>query len=89
MSRTLKDKNPNYRRDDELFYQTRNEPQMKRRFLNFKKTGAPHDGDQCPECGGLTYQLSVSPYRGEECYQLSVSPYRGEECNIRTHYRGV
>ena len=22
-------------------------------------------------------------------YQLSVSPYRGEECNIRTHYRGV
>jgi len=54
MSRTLKDKNPNYRRDDELFYQTRNEPQMKRRFLNFKKSGPPHDGDQCPECGGLT-----------------------------------
>ncbi len=24
-----------------------------------------------------------------QIYQLSVSPYRGEECNIRTHYRGV
>lgn len=54
MSRTLKDKNPIYRRDDELMYQTREEPAMKRRFLNFKKSGPPLDGEECPECRGLT-----------------------------------
>lgn len=54
MSRTLKDKRAIYRREEELDYSSRPEPGLKRRFLNFKKSGPPLDGEQCPECGGLT-----------------------------------
>ena len=27
---------------------------MKRRYLNFKRRGNHDEGDNCPECGGLT-----------------------------------
>ena len=30
------------------------EPGLKRRHLNFNKVGTTVDGDECPECGGLT-----------------------------------
>lgn len=30
------------------------EPGLHRRHLNFRKVGATVDGDECPECGGLT-----------------------------------
>jgi hypothetical protein len=54
MSRTLKDKRAIYRNESELPHTGKPEPGLKRRFLNFKKSGPPLDGDQCPECGGLT-----------------------------------
>jgi len=54
MSRTLKDKNPIYRTDDKHGFEKRVEPIFKRRFLNFKKSGPPVDGEVCPECRGLT-----------------------------------
>ncbi|MBL7670331.1 MAG: hypothetical protein JNM39_07575 [Bdellovibrionaceae bacterium] len=54
MARTHKDKRDIYRHENEITPKGRPEPGLKRRFLNFKKSGAPIDGDQCPECGGLT-----------------------------------
>lgn len=54
MSRTLKDKRAIYRSEGELIEARREEPALKRRFLNFKKSGPPVDGDNCPECRGLT-----------------------------------
>lgn len=54
MSRTLKDKKEIYRNESELAHTKRQEPLLTRRFLNFKKSGPPVDGDVCPECGGLT-----------------------------------
>jgi hypothetical protein len=54
MSRTLKDKKEIYRNESELVHFKRQEPLLTRRFLNFKKSGPPVDGDVCPECGGLT-----------------------------------
>lgn len=54
MSRTLKDKNPIYLVEHEINRSIKIEPGLSRRFLNFKKTGPPVDGDVCPECGGLT-----------------------------------
>lgn len=54
MSRTLKDKNPIYHRDDECIYQSRSEHALKRRYFKFKKSGPPLDGEECPDCGGLT-----------------------------------
>lgn len=54
MSRTLKDKKDIYRQEDERTPRGRSEPGLKRRFLNFKKSGPPLDGDICPDCGGLT-----------------------------------
>ena len=54
MSRTLKDKNPVYQPEGKKTFARHSEPLLKRRFLNFKKSGAPVDGDVCPECRGLT-----------------------------------
>jgi len=54
MARTFKDKNPIHQTQTELTPVKRSEPGFRRKFLNFKKTGPPVDGDQCPECGGLT-----------------------------------
>lgn len=54
MARTLKDLNPLYRGGIEPTHVQRSEPGLRRRYLNFKKSGPPTDGDQCPECGGLT-----------------------------------
>jgi hypothetical protein len=54
MARTYKDKNPIYRRESQKSYSPQSIPNLKRRFLNFKKSGPPVDGDVCPECGGLT-----------------------------------
>jgi hypothetical protein len=54
MARTLKDKRAIYRRDSEIPFSGRPEPGLKRRFLNFKKSGPPLDGEHCPECEGLT-----------------------------------
>lgn len=54
MARTLKDKRAVYRSDSEKTYVDHTEPGLKRRFLNFRKSGPPVDGDLCPECGGLT-----------------------------------
>ena len=54
MSRTIKDKKPIYRKDCECEFEKRVDPDLKRRFLNFKKSGSPDDGETCPECSGLT-----------------------------------
>lgn len=54
MARTHKDKRTIFRQENEMNYVSRAEPGLKRRFLNFKKSGPPLDGEQCPECGGLT-----------------------------------
>ncbi|MBL7545515.1 MAG: hypothetical protein JNL11_16975 [Bdellovibrionaceae bacterium] len=54
MSRTHKDKRSIYREESEMLYSSRSEPGLKQRFINFKKSGPPLDGEQCPECGGLT-----------------------------------
>jgi hypothetical protein len=54
MSRTLKDKRDIYRTEQELVERRKPSPMFKRRYLNFKKSGVPDDGECCPECAGLT-----------------------------------
>lgn len=54
MARTFKDKNPIYKAESQKTCTRQSEPGLKRRYLNFKKSGAPVDGDVCPECRGLT-----------------------------------
>lgn len=54
MSRTLKDKRDVYKTEKELMQLRKPEPILKRRYLNFKKSGTPVDGENCAECGGLT-----------------------------------
>jgi hypothetical protein len=54
MARTLKDKNSIYLKDNDRSFEKRADPSLKRRFLNFKKSGPPVDGELCLECGGLT-----------------------------------
>lgn len=54
MAKTLKDKKEIYRHEFEITPKSRPEPGLKRRYLNFKKSGAPLEGDRCRECGGLT-----------------------------------
>lgn len=54
MSRTLKDQKKSYRPQTSAAPYKQLEPLFKRRFLNFKNSGAPPDGEVCPDCGGLT-----------------------------------
>jgi len=54
MSRTLKDKRDIYRTEQELVERRKPSLMLKRRYLNFKKSGVPDDGECCPECSGLT-----------------------------------
>lgn len=54
MSRTHKDKNEIYLAKSERREKRRQEPSLRRRFFNQKKSGPPLDGEHCPECGGFT-----------------------------------
>lgn len=54
MSRTLKDKRDVYKTEKEPMERRKPGPILKRRYLNFRKSGASVDGESCPECGGLT-----------------------------------
>ena len=53
MSRTFKDKKPQYLGADEVMYRTKNLMPKKRRYLNYEKSGPPLDSETCPDCGGF------------------------------------
>jgi hypothetical protein len=54
MARTKKDTKAKYQDRSHLVSERQSLPHFRRRFLNFKKGGYAVDGDNCPECGGLT-----------------------------------
>lgn len=54
MARTFKDKNEIYLSKTERRAKQRQEPGLRRHFLNQKRSGPPLDGEHCPGCGGFT-----------------------------------